>query len=104
MVLRYEEQARPRIIKSRDDAPTKGRFWIEPDSGRVVQSELVFESGGASVTVTVRYAPQPTVDLWMPVSMEEQYRLARGEMVEGHATYSNFRKFRVDVSTMIKSP
>ena len=33
VVLRYEEQARPRIIKSRDDAATKGRFWIRTRFG-----------------------------------------------------------------------
>ena len=37
----------PRIIASIDAAPAGGRFWLEPDSGRVIRSELVVDSGNA---------------------------------------------------------
>lgn len=80
----------------------RGRFWIEPTSGRVVRTELGIRTQDAGGTVTVSYAPQPAAaNLWLPVSMNEEYT-NRSETIEGRATYTNFRTFSVDVSTIIK--
>jgi hypothetical protein len=50
-------------------------------------------------TVTVRYAGEPTVGAWVPVSMDEQYELNAGdEIITGHATYSSYRRFGVTTS------
>jgi hypothetical protein len=104
VVVRFQESAVPRMINSPDATPARGRLWIEPDSGRVVRTELVLESLGSSGTITVTYAAQPKLDLWPPASMDELYRLPRGQTIDGHATYSNFRKFSVEVTTAIKTP
>jgi hypothetical protein len=103
IVLRFQEQVTPRLISSPLDAAASGRFWIEPSSGRVVRSELQMSAPNVMATVTVKYAGQFEPAIWLPASMDEEYDLIdRTVAVSGHATYSNFRRFRVDVSTDLK--
>jgi hypothetical protein len=113
-VVSFEEQAMPRLISSPDDSAASGRFWIDA-RGRVLESELTHETSMETRTgphnlrdhVTVRtiikvtYGEDPRVKLWMPLSMEEQYRVG-GVLLHGKATYSNFRRFTVDTATVIK--
>jgi hypothetical protein len=100
-VIEFSEQASPRVISTPDGSAARGRVWIDPGNGRVVRTELML-SGAVQLMITVNYAPQPRLDnLWVPVSMRESYRRG-GELTEGRATYLNFRKFNVDVSTIIK--
>ena len=101
--IEFREQALPRVINTSDGAAAMGRVWIDPESGRVVKTVLML-TGAVEVSITVTYAPQARLDdLWLPQSMRESYRRA-GEITEGRASYSNFRKFNVDVTTIIKSP
>jgi VWFA-related protein len=105
-VVRFEERAEPRMIDSSDGAAAKGTFWIEPQSGRVIKSELLFDTGKGNrrlrVRVRVGYTPQ-LAGTWVPTSMDEEYRMGKGALaVEGHATYANFRTFKVETSTTIK--
>jgi hypothetical protein len=100
-VIEFREQALPRVISTSDGSAAMGRAWIDPESGRVVKTILML-TGAVEVNITVTYAPQARLDdLWLPQSMRESYRRA-GELTEGRASYSNFRKFNVDVSTIIK--
>ena len=61
---------------------------------------------GSSVraTITVDFAPQSTLRLWLPSRMEENYafRTTMTVNIDGRATYSNYRQFKVDTSTAIK--
>jgi hypothetical protein len=110
--LRFAEHAMPRIIASSDAAAATGRFWLEPDSGRVVRSELVVDSANARATITVTYGQRPKIAVWVPTSMDEAYvwpsKINAGNLnigsgsIECHASYSNFRSYNVDVSTIIK--
>lgn len=102
VVLRFKEQARPRLIRSPLESPASGRFWIEPTSGVVVRSELNMRATNVSATIAVRYAPQFEPAIWLPATMNEEYRFDDRTSISGDATYSNFRRFRVDVSTDIK--
>ncbi len=108
VVLRFAEQAKPRLIQSADNAAATGRFWIDASTGRVNQTELTLSTTGADAKVTVAYALHPAIKLWTPVSMDESYQIPvsssepEGETDEGHATYANFRAFRVDVSVIIR--
>jgi VWFA-related protein len=115
-LVRFEERVKPRMIESDDEAAAGGAFWIEPRTGRVVKSELQLDTGkGASrlrIRVRVSYTPHlvgtaggstPAAETWVPTSMDEEYRLGKGAMaVDGHATYANFRRFRVETDTTIK--
>ena len=77
--------------------PAKGRFWIEATSGTVVASELVVKDPDVSALVDVRYALEPDIGVRVPVEMRERYSDRYGSRVEGTASYSNFRRFQVEV-------
>jgi hypothetical protein len=121
--LRFAERERPGMISTRDGAAARGRFWIEPDSGRVVRSEFMIDSAGMSGSVIVTFGPAPKITPWLPLTMDDDYRsstqtaapgaaqssaASRAETsvpavhIEGHATYRNFRTFGVETNTIIR--
>jgi hypothetical protein len=100
-VVEFHERASPRVITTPDGSAARGRFWIDPEQGRIVRTELTL-TGTVHLVITVTYAPQAKLGgLFVPVSMREVYRRA-GELTDGRASYSDFRSFKVDVSTIIK--
>lgn len=100
--IRFQERTLPRMIHTPDAAPANGRFWIEPDSGRVVRTELKVATGPTTAIITVDYANQADLNLWLPVRMEERYSAFRRPTITGSATYEKFRRFDVAVGTVIK--
>jgi len=76
--------------------------------GRIIKTEVRMQSGrapGQSVRskTTVTYARADKLDLWMPSVMDETYEVAATrQTVTGHATYSDFREFKVTTSAEIK--
>jgi hypothetical protein len=101
IVLTFNEQAKPRLIASHDNAAASGSFTLEPASGRVLGSELVLVTERVAGKFTVVYADQPTLKLWLPASMSESYTFGTSSSMDGRATYSKFRMFRVETSTDI---
>ena len=87
----------PTFITTPDDTNlrSRGRFWIDPVNGRVVQSELITGDAriGRTARITVRYEPSTDLGLWVPVKMNEVYESTdprRGfPLVLGTATYTN---------------
>jgi len=107
--LQFIEQDRPRLIRTSDDAPAQGTFWIDmANGGRIVKTELRMDStivAGQSVRArsAVTYTRVDRLDLWLPVVMNETYDLtATRQTVTGHATYTDFREFKVTTSADIK--
>jgi hypothetical protein len=122
--LRFVEQATPRVIETRDNAPAAGRFWVESDSARVVRAELLLDSGGMNAVITVTFGPAPSITPWVPLVMDEVYRASnirnrsatQGDtftraneqagsiigVIDGHATYRNFRAFNVQSNYVIR--
>jgi len=107
VVVRFQERATPRIIESTDNAPARGSFWIQPQSGQIVRSELVIDTRVRDQVVTATiitvFGFEPKVGFLVPVSLDERYVLG-ALTIEGHASYSNFRKFKVETTTDIKVP
>ncbi|ODS52624.1 MAG: hypothetical protein ABS36_16375 [Acidobacteria bacterium SCN 69-37] len=106
LIVRFEEQATPRLIGSVDNAPARGRFWIEPGTGRVLRSELEINSRRGTTNVQalieVEYSESDDLGLWLPRQMEETYEFTDGmgrqlAHIFGRAVYNNVRKFRVDI-------
>jgi hypothetical protein len=94
-VVEYRERERPTIIRSPrgGNVPAHGRFWIEPDSGRVLMSELVAEDRTVHSTIDVSYQSEPVLGFLVPIEMHEAYWGRPNQpRVEGTATYRNFRK------------
>ncbi len=113
-VVRFRERDRGEIIIRGDGRhlPAEGRLWIVAANGRVVQTELVVKDfvrgrGDSKATVHVRWRHDPTLALWVPAEMTEAYegpwraltgpRTSERYDIEGTATYSNYRRFTVDV-------
>jgi hypothetical protein len=101
--LAFKETGTPRLIRTPADAAAEGKIWLEPASGRIVQTELSLKfEKGSFAKITVHYAPEPKISLWVPVRMDEIYTLSSGQTITGRADYRNFRMFSVDVNTIIK--
>ena len=99
-VVEFEEMWPDTVIRgdNRRDLPAEGRFWIEPATGRVLLSELVIDDPELRATVDVGYRQDPVIGHLVPVEMRERYRNRRdGSRVDGTATYSRFRQFKVEV-------
>ena len=98
--IEYEEKQRGTLIRTTDyrDLPSRGRFWIEPDTGRVLISELVARNRAVHGTVDVSYQSEPLLGLLVPIEMRERYDDQRGARIEAVATYGRFRQFQVNTS------
>ena len=103
-VIRYEETGHGTMIATTmgRDLPSRGRFWIDPATGRVLMSELVAEDTLVTGTVVVKYQPDVLADLLVPVAMRERYLERRNNArIDGAATYGKFRQFQVKVDEKI---
>ena len=90
--IEFEEKRGETIVKRPNGANlrSRGRFWINPDTGAVLISELVIDGGGVIARVTVSYQSEPLMGFMVPVEMRESYE-RRDEMITGHAVYARFR-------------
>jgi hypothetical protein len=100
-IVSYEERDRPTIIRTPDgrDIESSGSFWIDPTSGAVVRSELrtgQLPGRPLSTIILVSYAHNTRFDMLLPDDMNELY-LAGHARIEGHATYSNYRRWEAEV-------
>src|SRR4051812_41748433 len=92
-MIDYRETAAGTMIRTsgRRDLPSRGRFWVDPASGRVLMTELIAEDTGVFGTVIVSYQSPPLLDFLVPVEMRETYRRpGRDERIQGVAMYTNF--------------
>ena len=103
--LEFEERDRSTLVRTPEGRriPARGRFTIDPASGRIRACELrVRVRDGRSshpmvYWMLVDFAADPRLDLWVPVRMlERQYRDAAGAGNSGdagEATYANYRRY-----------
>jgi len=103
VVVEYFETGSPTLVVGRanEDIPSRGRFWIDPADGRILRTVFEVRPFGLVNTLDVRFRYEPKLGLLVPGEMIER-RNAGAETVEGRATYTNFRRFRVDTSMEIK--
>jgi hypothetical protein len=100
-VVEYREVARGTIIHTNrnKDLPARGRFWIEPETGRVLMTELVARNRELRATIDVSYQSEPLVGLLVPIEMREWYDgLRSGSRIEAVARYGKFRQFQVNTN------
>jgi hypothetical protein len=102
--LEFREERGGTLIRTtgNQSMPSHGRFLIEAETGRVLESELIAESGSLRARIEVTYAPQPSLGgLLVPSMMREKYNSADGAVIEGRARYSRFRRYRVQTDETI---
>ena len=100
-MVEYRETKGPTYVATPDghDLGAQGRFWIDPDTGAVMRSEMIL--GGTRrtsqrVTITVTYRHEPALGFRVPIEMLERYenpRHLQDDVVLARATYSEFRPF-----------
>ncbi len=100
-VISFRETKGPTLSETQkgDDLPAHGRFWVEPDTGAVLRSEMIL--GGTQrlavrATITVTYRLEPSLGFRVPVEMRERYENPRrdgDDVITALATYSDFRRF-----------
>jgi len=103
-VIGYREVEGQTMIRTTNfrDMPARGRFWIEPESGEVLATELIAEDLSVRGEITVGYEREPTLNVIVPIHMKERYDLRRGPSpVTGEASYRSFRQFQVKVDEKI---
>src|SRR5207249_185671 len=66
-------------------------FWIEPDTGRVLMTELRAGDMNVRGTIDVSYQSEPLMRLLAPIEMREEYFDRSGAQITGVATYGRFR-------------
>ena len=106
-VVDYREREKGTVIRTPQgkDLPANGRFWLDPNTGRVLMSELKSEDTPVKATVDVSYQSEPLDGLSVPAEMRERYELSPdGMLVTGTATYGRFRKFSVKMQEDVKQP
>ena len=104
-ILRFQETRRATVIRTNEgrDFPAAGRFWVNPETGAVVMSELQMDNRKVSATINVSYQSEALLGFLVPAEMRERYQ-AGGVTVEGRATYGRFRQFQVKTEERIGKP
>jgi len=103
-VVRFKETLEPTLVRTPGGASIKsrGRFWIEATSGRVLMSEMITQDHDVRAQINVSYQSEPWLGLLMPIEMREQYTMGNDvRTIECTATYGNFRQFQVQVDEKI---
>ncbi|MXZ73078.1 MAG: hypothetical protein F4Z04_16465 [Acidobacteria bacterium] len=99
-VVAYRETWPTTVIQQRrgGNVPSRGRYFIEAATGRVLVTELSFDDPNLESLIVVRYAMDETIGHPVPVEMRERYANRQsGSRVTGTAEYSEFRRFQVVV-------
>ncbi len=106
--LAYEERHRPTIVRTvaGGDVPVKGRMWIVPQEGRLLRA-TVRADVPVPTEIEFTWHHDQNLDAWVPFEMRERYRRILDEKsrlrnpvyydIVAFATYSNYRRFGVDV-------
>ena len=102
-IVRYQETAAPTVVTGVGGKPlySRGRFWIQAGTGRIVRSELMLQDGLLGATITVLFAPDQRFGVDAPAEMREEYRLPGGDRITGKAEYRGFRRFTVDANEAV---
>jgi hypothetical protein len=106
-VVAYREVVPNTLIKTTHgrDLPARGRFWIEPSSGRVLMTELIAEDAFVHAAITVTYQSPDVIGFLVPIEMRETYRQpGADQQIEATAKYANFRRFNVTTNQDIAVP
>jgi len=78
------------------DVLTRGSAWVEESTGRVLQTELQIRHADGVTTIKTTFKMDDRLQVMVPASMQTT-------KPEGRATYSNFRRFIVEIDEAIES-
>jgi hypothetical protein len=107
-VVAFNETRRPPLSRTADGQPkpARGDLWIEPATGRIVRTHVVFDSLDAypdmklhperyedfpRATIDVVFGPDPALKAYLPVNMQEIYS-RKDEVVTCKSTFTGYRR------------
>jgi len=99
--ISYREAAGPTVVRGYDGQNqfSYGTLWIEPETGRILKTEMSFGGRGSDlpyrVRMMVQYSPHRKLEMLVPTLMREHYETDT-HTIEGRAEYTNFVRFEVD--------
>ena len=102
--LEFREERGGTLIRTTDSQsmPSHGRFLIEAETGRVLESDLIAESSSLRARIEVTYTPEPALGgMLVPSVMREKYTLKDGAVIDGRASYSRFRRYQVQTDEKV---
>jgi hypothetical protein len=101
--IQFEEVGLPTLIRTTGGAslPAAGSFWIDPASGVVLRSLIRTRLDDMRAEIEVGFALSDVVDVRLPSELREKYR-GRNYQLDGVATYTRFRRFRITTNEAIK--
>ena len=101
------------VLGTRGNGAVAGKFWLEPATGVIHQTEFYLESKFETGRVVVTYANAKALDMWLPSKTVENYQeredtggptgmgaggVGRSSKLEATASYSNPRYTPIDLS------
>ena len=117
--VEFEEHTAPALIKNGRGANlfSYGTVWIEPTTGRVIQTDFRAKDEVAELEIQMRvkYQVDEHLGILVPEIMTERYKVRlrpltlspfarRNLEVNCEAKYSNFRRFEVQVDMGVDTP
>jgi hypothetical protein len=104
--IEFEETMTPTVVQGDgQDAKSHGRVFVDPETSRVLITEIVTEAKTVRTTIRVSFQSPPLGGVLLPIEMRETYVLkGRFYKLEGAASYSNYRRFTVNTVEQIGDP
>lgn len=98
VMIDFEEGVRPTLVRSASngDVPARGRYWIDPATGAIVQAVMELEAPQAGGRMTIEVTWNAALGMWLPSRMTEVWR-ALGDRVVGNAEYDRFQRLIVSI-------
>lgn len=98
VMIDFEEAARPTLVRTaaNGDVPAKGRYWIDPATGAILQAIMELDAPQAEGRMQIEVAWNDTLEMWVPRRMTEVWR-ALGDKVNGNAEYDRFQRLVVTI-------
>jgi hypothetical protein len=102
VTLAFKERDGPTLIHDTDGRRmfAKGELRIEAGTGRVRQTDFAIETGGIRARLTTTFVNDAHLEMWVPAVLTERYERTdknRHETIVCESTYSNYRRFDVQV-------
>ncbi|NQW04856.1 MAG: hypothetical protein HQ485_12625 [Acidobacteria bacterium] len=101
----FTERDRPTLVRGSDgsDIFATGEMTIEATTGRLRQTTITLKNDDTQASVTTVFVEHEILKLWLPRFLTERYEHTTSrlrELVVAESTYTNYRRF--DVNVIIK--
>lgn len=102
VTVTFTERDRPTLIRGSDGRQifTRGEMVIDAATGRLRRTLITLKDGATEASLTATFTESEKLGLWLPASLTERYEHTTSrarELVVAESSYSNYRRFNVNV-------